>query len=82
MLPEGFRWRPYLDGPGLYHGARLIACAAPVQSGWRLLIAGGGRPVRYEFLPTLRACKRYAEAWAVKWEAEIRRHGTAPAGIP
>lgn len=82
MLPDDFIWRDYLDGPGLFFGTRLLACASPVATGWRLYLSGGGRPVRYEFLPTEAACRRYAEAWATKWQAEIRRHGAAPSTIP
>lgn len=74
-LPPGFEFRPYLDGPGLYVGQELVAhaCAANDDPGapWRLCISPRS-PVRYEFLASEAACRRYMAAWARRWEAEIR----------
>lgn len=81
-LPDGFTWGTWIDGPGLFHGERLVAYACEVAVGWRLCLMGGGKPLRYEFLTDEAACRRYAEAWARKWQAEIRRHGTRPNGVP
>jgi hypothetical protein len=83
MLPEGFQWRPYSGGPGLYCGDRLVAhaCEASAGNGWRMSLDGSGGPGRYVFLPDEAACRRYAEAWALKWADEIREFGMVPPSL-
>ncbi len=80
MLPEGFQWRPYSGGPGLYCGNRLVAhaCEASPGNGWRLSLDGGHNAGRYEFLADEAACVRYTEAWARKWADRIRSYGSEP----
>lgn len=74
-LPPGFRFRHYIDGPGLYLGSEQVACAGPANddpgAAWRLCLYPR-RPPRYVFLADEAACRRYMAAWATQWEAEIR----------
>jgi len=80
-LPPGFEFVPYLGGPALQLDGEVIASACPANDGpgapWRLCIHPR-RPPRYEFLPDEAACRRYMEAWARRWEGQIREHLAAP----
>lgn len=73
MLPDGFEWRPYTGGkPALFFGGRMLAYATETQSGiWSIGFVAKGTP-HYKFMATGEGSRRYVEAWAVKWEAEIR----------
>lgn len=76
MLPAGFEWRPYLDGPALYLGDRLVAMACPARdearAPWRVALNPRHVGMRYEFLADEVSARRYVEAWSRKWEAELR----------
>jgi len=79
MLPTGFSWRDYINGPGLYLGDRLIANAVQPSEGalWRLTYGVRENIPNTKFFSCEAAAKRYAEAWAVKWEARLRAWYTA-----
>lgn len=83
MLPNGFHWRSDTQGDDLYFGERRVAFSveASPDGAWRLALAGRPGPPRYEFLATRRLCKAYMIAWAIKWETEIRKHGTENRGL-
>lgn len=75
MLPAAFQFERHLDGPGLFLGDRAVAfaCRANYEpdSPWRLCLNPTGLP-RYVFTRTEGGSVRYMEAWAEKWETEIR----------
>ena len=75
MLPDGFHFEPYVGGPGLYLGERLVATTCPANHDpnppWRTCTFPSGLP-RYVFHRTEEQSVRYMTAWAVKWEAQIR----------
>lgn len=75
MLPNGFHFEQYVDGPGLYLGDRVVASACPANYDpdppWRLCINPAGLP-RYVFTRTEADSIRYMEAWARKWESRIK----------
>lgn len=71
MLPPGFRWRTYLDGPALYCGAMPVAYLSPVMNGVRVQLHPSLRNV---FFSSEARAKVYVEAWASKWREDIARH--------
>jgi len=81
MLPDGFRFEPYVDGPCLRVGDEVVATACPARdepgAPWRICLAPR-KPPRFVFCPDEEACLRYMEAWARKWEVEIRERCDRP----
>lgn len=79
MLPDDFQWRPSLGGEALYFGPRQLATLTALDGGNCRV---NTRPDRigqhYAFFPTYDIGRRYIEAWACKWEAEIRAEGPNP----
>lgn len=81
MLPPDYRWEPLWEGQGLYlHGVKDFRCRC---AWWEPLPGGGGVLLHWgvrDCLPNQRTlatpagATRFAEAWATKWDAEIRRH--------
>lgn len=72
MLPADFYWQTYIDGPGLYVKGRLVATITRVTNGYRITTTPGSRPPWHHFMKTEEGSRRYLEAWATKWEAQIR----------
>ena len=74
MLPEVFSWHD--DGTTLlFERKRAIAHFVLLEAVDRVRVTvghWGARPGRQVFLRTRGAATRYIEAWAVKWEVEIR----------
>ncbi len=73
MLPNGFTWRRWPNGRGLFLGTEFVA---------QLLLRTEPEAI-VELHPKLLKCRRvhfaseavalrYAEAWATKWEQELR----------
>ena len=73
MLPQGFEWRPHTNGePALFAGGVMLAYVTETQAGtWRIGFLAKGTP-HYHFMASREGAQRYVEAWARKWEAEIR----------
>lgn len=75
MLPDGFHFERYIDGPGLYLDKTVVATACPANhdpdSPWRVCMNPAGLP-RYVFTRTELGAERYMAQWARKWEREIR----------
>lgn len=84
MLPDGYSWRPYLDGSALYLGLTVVAMVSPIASGVRVAINVGTNHLRFVFLPSAGQGTTYIEAWVRKWDSEIRaeRAATLPAPRP
>lgn len=74
MLPAGFEWRPYIDGPALYLGDRMLAVASRLEQGWRVDFVLHRRS---EFFASEAGATRYVTAWAFKWEDRIRKEAAA-----
>lgn len=73
MLPTGFEWQDYIDGPALYVGGRLVALCTPVANGrWRVTTGVGFTRMRHEFFDSEATAVRYVEAWGRKWQDAIR----------
>jgi hypothetical protein len=73
MLPNGFTWRRWPNGRGLFLGSEFVA---------QLLLRTEPEAI-VELHPNLLTCRRvhftseavalrYAEAWATQWEHELR----------
>ena len=75
MLPEGFDWRPYLNGPALYAGDQMLAVLSRLTDGWRIDFVLYRRS---EFFASEATAIRYVTAWACKWETRIRKEVAAP----
>lgn len=75
MLPAGFEWRPYIDGPALYLGDRMLAVSSRLEQGWRVDFVLHRRS---EFFAGEAEAIRYVTAWARKWENRIRQEAGAP----
>lgn len=80
MLPNDFEWRPYLDGAALWLNGYMVAGICPAREGpdvpWRIVMNPRHVDMRYEFRPDEQAARRYVEAWAGKWAAQLReRYG-------
>lgn len=74
MLPDGFAW--YIDGMTLQLDGRSIAHMVLLEVGGKARVTvghWGARPGNHVFLNTQEGAKRYIEAWATKWETEIRQ---------
>lgn len=69
MLPDGFEWRPYVDGPALYLGDRMLAVHSSLPDGCRIDFVLHRHS---KFFSSQDQAQRYCEAWAVKWESRIR----------
>ena len=80
MLPDGYTWQPYLDGPALYLERGMVAMVSPIPSGARVSLNVGTNRLRFVFLGDVRRAVAYVEAWARKWDREIRagRAGSGP----
>lgn len=83
MLPDGFHFERYIDGPGLYLGDRVVATACPANhdpdSPWRVCMNPAGLP-RYVFTRTEGGAEQYLAQWARKWERQIREAVGANSG--
>lgn len=75
MLPDDFEWRPYIDGPALYLGDRMLAVSTRLERSWRTDFVLHRRS---EFFASEEAATRYVIAWACKWEDRIRREARPP----
>lgn len=79
MLPPDYRWERdsereilYLDGVAPY--AHRCAGFSPLPGGGGVLLHWGIRDMpKQRILATTEGARRFAEAWACKWDAEIRR---------
>lgn len=77
MLPQGFQWQPYVDGPALYVDGEAVAICCPIPRGSLRVDFVLHR--RSEFFDDEEAAKRYVEAWANRWTDRIRHEaGTRP----
>lgn len=68
MLPSGFEWRHN----GLWVNGTLAALCAEVPDACRVELRVGRIGHRITFQPDLEHGRAYVEAWARRWEAEIR----------
>lgn len=81
MLPLGYRWEEQWGGQALYlDGVAPYPCRcaywSPLPGGGGVLLHWGVRDCmpNQRAMATAEGATRFAEAWAIKWDAEIRRH--------
>lgn len=77
MLPDGFQWQDFIDGPALHLNGHRIATVSPLDDergvySVRVCFHPSRHNMHYRFFRTVEGSCRYVEAWAVKWEAELR----------
>lgn len=72
MLPDGYQWRKWIEGPALYLDDAQVATITPVTGGIRALMNANSVQMRYVFFDAELAAVRYIEAWANKWDGRLR----------
>ena len=73
MLPDGFEWRGWLGGGyALFLDQCSVAIVTPEEGFVRVSINHGLVSRRFESFSQVAVGKRYVEAWARKWETELR----------
>lgn len=74
MLPDGFEWR----ADKLWFNGKAVALCAEIPEGrCRVELRVNRIGHRVTFRPSMASGRAYVEAWAAKWEAELRRAYTA-----
>lgn len=76
MLPDGFEWRPFVNGPALYLADRQLVIASELDSGAYRVDFVLRR--RSEFFDNVEGAQRYSAAWARRWEVRIRQEVGQP----
>jgi hypothetical protein len=79
MLPDGFEWRTWCNGPALTFGGQLVAMISAIPAGVRVELNVGTNHLRHEFFDDESTGVRYCEAWANKWQDRIREEHTGRA---
>ena len=81
MLPPGYRWEEQWGGQALFlDGVAPYPCRcaywSPLPGGGGVLLHWGVRDCmpNQRTMATAEVATRFAEAWAIKWDAEIRQH--------
>ena len=76
MLPDGFRFEWFVDGPALYLGNEVVATASPANYDpdppWRLCMNPDRQERRTVFRRNQDEAERYMAAWARKWQDRLR----------
>lgn len=82
MLPAGFRFETFNDGPGLYVDGRLVADIVPLGDGrYRACMNPLSFSIRYAYLASMEEALAYVSEWALKWEARLRDGVHVPGSI-
>lgn len=77
MLPDGFIWEPFAEGHRVRWGQRSLASTTPLDGGGvRVCVQPDSLRMHHRFFASYSTGQRYVEAWARKWEAEIRAGGS------
>lgn len=75
-LPPGFAWRPWINADewALTFRGQNVGLVTLVPTGRVRVTRGVDRPhMRVTFASDVDAGRRFLEAWARRWEAEIRK---------
>jgi hypothetical protein len=73
MLPKGFSFQTFNDGPALMVGGRVVADIVPLGDGrYRACMNPLSFSIRYAYLGSLEEAMDYVSAWAVQWEDRLR----------
>jgi hypothetical protein len=74
MMPEGFRFETYMDGPALYVDGRMVADIVPLGDGrYRACLNPLRFSIRYAFFESEQAALDYVAEWGTKWESLLRQ---------
>ncbi|HWS78230.1 MAG TPA: hypothetical protein VN205_07625 [Thermomonas sp.] len=73
MLPNGFRFQTFHDGPALLVDGRIVADIVPLGDGrFRACMNPLSFSIRYAYLGSLEEAMDFVSEWAMKWEARLR----------
>ncbi len=73
MLPKGFYFDDYKDGPALYVDGRMLADIVPLGDGrCRVCLNPLRFSIRYAHFESEDAARTYVAEWAWKWEELLR----------
>jgi hypothetical protein len=73
MLPKGFYFETYKDGPALYVDGRMVADIVPLGEGqFRACLNPLRFSIRYMQFDSEEAARSYVTEWAWEWEDLLR----------
>lgn len=73
MLPNGFYFQTYMDGPALYIDGRMVADIVSLGDGrYRACLNPLRFSIRYVPFDSEQAALEYVSEWARKWEFLLR----------
>jgi hypothetical protein len=73
MLPKGFYFETYKDGPALYVDGRMLADIVPLgDARFRACLNPLRFSIRYVLFDSEAAAKAYVTEWAWEWEDLLR----------
>ena len=73
MLPSGFIFETFNDGPALLVDGRIVADIVPLGDGrCRACMNPLSFSIRYAYLESMEEAMAYVSEWAMKWEARLR----------
>jgi hypothetical protein len=79
MLPRGFTFKTFNDGPALLVDGRIVADIVPLGEGrYRACLNPLSFSIRYAYLGSLEEAMDYVSEWAHKWEDRLRYGVQAP----
>jgi hypothetical protein len=82
MLPDGYKWRPYCNGPALYLSGRMIAMVTVLPaSNTRVTTQVDRIGMSHYFLSSEAAGVSFVERWANKWDARLREQYSRPRAV-
>lgn len=82
MLPPGFMFETFNDGPALLVNGRIVADIVPLGDGrFRACMNPLSFSIRYAYLGSLDEAKTYVAEWAMKWEQRLRDGVHVPSSL-
>lgn len=82
MLPSGFAFETYQDGPALMVDGRIVADIVPLGDGrFRACLNPLSFSIRYAMLDSLDEAIAYVTDWAIRWESRLRDGVHVPSAI-
>lgn len=73
MLPTGFAFETFNDGPALLVNGRIVADIVPLGDGrCRACMNPLSFSIRYAYYDSMEEAMAHVSAWAMKWEARLR----------
>lgn len=82
MLPPGFTFETYHDGPALMVDGRVVADIVPLGDGrFRACLNPLSFSIRYAMHDSMEAAMAYVADWAIKWESRLRDGMHVPSAL-